>query len=53
MAIVGVGLAPSWLGRALRAAEQTSGRKKVLVAVFQRGAADGLNIVVPFGDKNY
>src|SRR4029079_12459223 len=28
-------------------------RKKILVAIFQRGAADGLNIVVPHGDKEY
>ncbi len=31
----------------------TSRSRKVLVAVFQRGAADGLNIVVPFFDKRY
>ncbi len=30
-----------------------SARKKVLVAIFQRGAADGLNIVVPFGEREY
>src|SRR5262249_25862579 len=28
-------------------------RKKILVAIFQRGAADGLNIVVPHGEKAY
>src|SRR5260370_35378439 len=27
--------------------------KKQLVVLFQRGAADGLNIVVPFGESNY
>ena len=26
-------------------------RKKILVAIFQRGAVDGLNVVVPFGEK--
>jgi uncharacterized protein (DUF1501 family) len=46
----GVGSAPIWLGRAMGAGE---GRKKTLVAIFQRGAADGLNIVVPYGDKSY
>jgi len=30
-----------------------SGGKKQLVVLFQRGAADGLNIVVPFGEQNY
>ena len=33
--------------------DQTSPRKKILVAIFQRGAADGLNIVVPHGEKAY
>ena len=28
-------------------------RQKVVVAIFQRGAVDGLNMVVPFGDKGY
>jgi uncharacterized protein (DUF1501 family) len=50
----GVGLAPAWLSRAAYAANtSTARRKKILVAVFQRGAADGLNVVVPFGDPNY
>ena len=50
LAMFGVGAAPMWLARA---AEGSSPRKKVLVAVFQRGAVDGLNVVVPFGEKNY
>jgi uncharacterized protein (DUF1501 family) len=29
------------------------GKKKVLVTIFQRGAVDGLNMVVPFGDDSY
>jgi len=29
------------------------GRKKVLVTIFQRGAVDGLNMVVPYGDSEY
>ena len=28
-------------------------RKKILVAIFQRGAADGLNVVVPHGEQAY
>jgi uncharacterized protein (DUF1501 family) len=35
------------------AAAQSSRSRKVLVAVFQRGAADGLNIVAPFFEKRY
>src|SRR5215471_5788259 len=52
LAMVGAGSAPLWLERALYAAESPQ-RKKILVAIFQRGAADGLNIVVPHGDKDY
>jgi uncharacterized protein (DUF1501 family) len=29
------------------------GKKKVLVTIFQRGAVDGLNMVVPHGDSQY
>jgi uncharacterized protein (DUF1501 family) len=41
---------PSWL---VRAAAQENQRHKILVAVFQRGAADGLNLVVPFSERRY
>jgi len=50
IAAAGLGAAPSWL---LRAAAQGENRRKILVAIFQRGAADGLNIVVPFFEKRY
>ena len=53
MAMVGVGTAPVWLSRALYAQDAPSPRKKILVAIFQRGAMDGLNVVVPFGEKRY
>lgn len=45
---IGLGMAPAWLARAAQ-----GGRRKVLVSIFQRGAADGLNIVVPFFEKRY
>ena len=54
IAVVGFGLTdglfPGFLARAAR-----SGRagRKTLVVIFQRGAADGLNIVVPHGEKSY
>lgn len=38
------------------AAAQTKGgtkSRKVLVTIFQRGAVDGLNMLVPFGDSEY
>src|SRR5205807_7118074 len=50
LAMFGVGAAPSWLARAAYA---STGSKKILVTIFQRGAADGLNIVVPFGESHY
>jgi uncharacterized protein (DUF1501 family) len=52
LAMVGVGAAPAWLGRAAYGSEPGK-RKKILVTVFQRGAADGLNVVVPYGDPGY
>src|SRR5262249_48071469 len=52
-AMFGTGAAPAWLARAAFADGSSSVRKKILVAIFQRGAADGLNVVVPFGDPSY
>jgi uncharacterized protein (DUF1501 family) len=51
--MVGVGSAPLWLERAAFAADAPHQRRKTLVTIFQRGAADGLNIVVPYGEKRY
>jgi len=51
--MAGIGSAPLWLERAAYAGEQQGQRKKILVAIFQRGAADGLNIVVPHGEQRY
>ena len=51
VAMIGMSTLPSFLLRAVATAP-TAGRKK-LVVVFQRGAADGLNIVVPFAEQNY
>src|SRR5580700_6114634 len=53
LAMFGVGSMPVWLSRSLNAAESTDTRKKILVAIFQRGAVDGLNMVVPFGEPRY
>ena len=53
LAAFGAGAAPAWLARALYAKDAPSPRKKVLVAIFQRGAVDGLNMVAPYGDPNY
>src|SRR5690348_15553364 len=53
LAMFGVGAAPGWLARAAYGASTAGQRKKVLVAIFQRGAADGLNVVAPFGEPRY
>ncbi len=53
LAMFGVGSMPAWLSRSLYAAESAETRKKILVAIFQRGAVDGLNMVVPFGEPRY
>ena len=53
IAMIGAGAAPRWMERALYAADAPLPRKKILVAIFQRGAADGLNIVVPHGEAAY
>src|SRR5438552_9918441 len=51
IAMVGLSTMPAFLQRAI-AATPSSGKKQ-LVVLFQRGAADGLNIVIPFGEQNY
>jgi uncharacterized protein (DUF1501 family) len=53
MAMFGIGSTPIWLSRALYADDAPSPRKKILVAIFQRGAVDGLNVVVPHGESRY
>ena len=51
-ALVSLGFAPSFLARTAFAAG-ASPRSKRLIAIFQRGAVDGLSMIVPFGDKEY
>ena len=52
IAMLGMSTLPAFLQRAI--ASTTAGpSKKKLVVLFQRGAADGLNIVMPFGEPNY
>ena len=54
LASVGAGLsAPGFLERVVLAQTAKSARRKTLIAIFQRGAVDGLNMVVPFGESNY
>ncbi|MBZ5523527.1 MAG: DUF1501 domain-containing protein [Acidobacteriia bacterium] len=54
LAIVGTSIIPGFLTRAVYAAETAAGaNKKRLVVLFQRGAADGLNIVIPHAEAAY
>ena len=50
MTMVSLGFAPTLLTRTAAAADS---ERRLLVAIFQRGAADGLNVIVPFGDDEY
>jgi len=54
LAIIGTSVVPSFLTRAIYAADTaTASSKRRLVVLFQRGAADGLNIVVPHAEQAY
>ena len=51
LALVSLGFAPEFLARAVAAARAP--RRTVLITIFQRGAVDGLNMVVPFAEREY
>ena len=52
LAVAGTAAMPSFLVRSVLAqANGAPGQR--LVVIFQRGAADGLNVVVPYQEKNY
>jgi uncharacterized protein (DUF1501 family) len=53
LAVVGTAAVPSFLMRAALGSVEPAGSAKRLVVIFQRGAADGLNIVVPHGERAY
>lgn len=58
VALASLGLisaAPKFLHQFANAAalSNTFGRKKTVITIFQRGAVDGLNVVVPYGDSEY
>ena len=53
-ALVTMGLSPSFLQRTAFAMPRPAAAKgKVLICLFQRGAADALNVLVPHGDRSY
>jgi uncharacterized protein (DUF1501 family) len=51
IAMLGMASLPSFLQRAV--ASTVSPNKKKMIVLFQRGAMDGLNVVVPFAEPNY
>src|ERR1700675_5217037 len=53
LAVVGTAAVPSFLTRAAFGAIDAGTPNKRLVVIFQRGAADGLNIVVPHAEPQY
>ena len=54
LALIGTAAIPAFLTRSVLAEATTAARNhKKLVVLFQRGAADGLNIVVPYREPNY
>jgi len=54
LALVGTSAIPTFLTRSVMAQVATAdAQKKKLVVLFQRGAADGLNIVVPYREPSY
>src|ERR1700728_4540375 len=54
LALVGTSPIPAFLSRSFLAeVTPAAANKKKLVVLFQRGAVDGLNVVVPYKEKNY
>jgi len=53
VALLAMGIPPRFLARSLFALTHGASRPKTVVFIFQRGAVDGLNMVVPFGDRAY
>ncbi|HKR65816.1 MAG TPA: DUF1501 domain-containing protein [Thermoanaerobaculia bacterium] len=51
LALLGTAITPHVFAR-MAQASSTRG-KKVLVTIFQRGAVDGLNMIVPYGERAY
>jgi uncharacterized protein (DUF1501 family) len=52
LALFGLGSVPRFLLRTAYA-EGRGARPKILIAIFQRGAVDGLSMIVPHGDSAY
>jgi uncharacterized protein (DUF1501 family) len=53
LGVLGASTLPAWFPRLAFAAPGKAARRDTLVCVFLRGGADGVNVVVPFGDRHY
>jgi uncharacterized protein (DUF1501 family) len=53
VALASFATAPSFLMRTALAQTAASSDHPIIIAIFQRGAADGISMVVPFGDRDY
>lgn len=54
LALLALGIPPAFLRMPLLAETSVrSTRKKTLICIFQRGAVDGLSMVVPYGERAY
>lgn len=52
LTVLGLTRLPAFLIRAA-SAQETKSRRKILIVIFQRGAVDGLSMVVPYGERAY
>jgi uncharacterized protein (DUF1501 family) len=50
LTLLSLGFAPAFLERT---AEAAAPRRRILITIFQRGAVDGLNMIVPFAEREY
>ncbi|MGH7501836.1 MAG: DUF1501 domain-containing protein [Longimicrobiales bacterium] len=53
LALLALGLPPEFVTRSLLARTHGAARRKTLICIFQRGAVDGLSMVIPFGEQAY
>lgn len=53
VAVLGYSALPSFLMRAVAGTPQDGAGRRILVVLFQRGAADGLNTVIPYTEPSY
>src|SRR5579884_660351 len=53
VALASFAMTPSFLVRTALAQQPSSRKRPIVIAIFQRGAMDGISMVVPYGDPHY